>query len=202
MPPKVTEAYKEEKRAAILEGAMRCFEKKGYQATTIEDIVRYLGSSKGAIYTYFSSKEEIFIQLMQERTKRSMNDLKRQFDDIPDASGKIRLILRRFREASLEMSRLYGKVHYEFWLYSSRQENLKKLMVRRFDEAMQFLAEIVTEGKQKGEFREDVDERIAASLFWALRDGVGLHFAVTGEEAAHQAVWAAAEEMFFRYLKE
>ena len=38
MSPKVSKAYKEEKKAIILEGALHCFTEKGFQATTIDGI--------------------------------------------------------------------------------------------------------------------------------------------------------------------
>ena len=55
--PKISEEAKEARRSQIVDAAVRCFARTGYYATTIEDIVRETGVSKGALYLYFPSKE-------------------------------------------------------------------------------------------------------------------------------------------------
>lgn len=202
MAPKVTEEYKEERRSFILEGALQCFAEKGYQNTTIDDIGRHLGISKGAIYTYFTSKEEIYVQLMQERMDRMITISKGQFSAIPDASGKLHLLFGRFLGQPLQDLRKLLSFSLEFELYSSRQEELKKYMAQHSEIARTFLSDIIAEGKKSGEFRSDVDEGKAADLFWALRDGLALHFLAGGEEADYQDRLRQMEEMIFRYLKD
>src|SRR6266566_4115284 len=58
--PKVVPEYKEEARSRILDAANRVFAERGYHEATMEDIAKRLGVSKGAIYLYFSSKEDLF----------------------------------------------------------------------------------------------------------------------------------------------
>lgn len=50
---------KRDKTENILEGALRLFSKKGFFATTMPDIAKFLGMSPGNIYNYFASKEEL-----------------------------------------------------------------------------------------------------------------------------------------------
>ncbi|MFV0375484.1 TetR/AcrR family transcriptional regulator [Microbacterium sp.] len=57
--PKISDARREERRAEILEAALRCFTRSGYQQTSMADIIRESGLSSGAIYLYFDSKTEI-----------------------------------------------------------------------------------------------------------------------------------------------
>jgi len=58
--PKVVPEYKEEAKSRILEAANKVFAEKGYHEATMDDIAKRLGVSKGAIYLYFSSKEDLF----------------------------------------------------------------------------------------------------------------------------------------------
>ncbi|MBT8506851.1 hypothetical protein AZH53_00200 [Methanomicrobiaceae archaeon CYW5] len=60
--PKVVPEYKEEARRRIIGAALEIFMKKGYRATTMADIARDVGVSKGAIYTYFRGKEDLFVK--------------------------------------------------------------------------------------------------------------------------------------------
>ncbi|OZB19878.1 MAG: TetR family transcriptional regulator [Marinobacter sp. 34-60-7] len=53
-------------RAAILKAARDCFQAKGYEPTTIRDIVRGSGLAAGTFYNYFSSKPDIFAALLED----------------------------------------------------------------------------------------------------------------------------------------
>ncbi len=59
MSPKVTEEYLQERRQAIIVAAEVCFARLGIHATTLEDIRTEAGLSRGAVYHYFKSKEDI-----------------------------------------------------------------------------------------------------------------------------------------------
>lgn len=54
----------DERPDEVLDAALKMFARKGFAATKVEDIAREAGLSKGAIYRYFSSKEEIFESLV------------------------------------------------------------------------------------------------------------------------------------------
>jgi len=57
--PKVTEQYREARRDEIADAALRAFRRKGFQATSMAEIITESGMSAGAIYSHFTSKAEI-----------------------------------------------------------------------------------------------------------------------------------------------
>lgn len=57
--PKVSQAHLDARRRQILDAASRCFARKGIGDTTIQDICQEAGLSPGAVYRYFSSRQEI-----------------------------------------------------------------------------------------------------------------------------------------------
>lgn len=57
---------REETRRKILESAAKIFSEKGFYRSVVDDIVKASGTSKGAVYFYFNSKEEIFLSLVEE----------------------------------------------------------------------------------------------------------------------------------------
>jgi len=61
--PKLAVEAREARREHILRAALRCFARRGYHTTTIDDIAAEAGVSKGAPYVYFESKEALFEQL-------------------------------------------------------------------------------------------------------------------------------------------
>jgi AcrR family transcriptional regulator len=56
----------EERRAAILKSALGVFAGRGYHASSIDDIARDGGISKALIYEHFSSKQELYAELLEE----------------------------------------------------------------------------------------------------------------------------------------
>jgi AcrR family transcriptional regulator len=77
------EARREDRRDAILDVAYECFVAEGYGATSMSTIAARLGGSKGTLYNYFKSKEELF----EAFVRRSCSRLWMQLDDPPDAGG-------------------------------------------------------------------------------------------------------------------
>ena len=61
--PKISEERRTERREQILEGARRCFAVNGYEGATVVKLEEATGLSRGAIFNYFPSKEDLFIEL-------------------------------------------------------------------------------------------------------------------------------------------
>ena len=72
--PRVSAAHEQEIRERIVSAAIRVFTERGYGAT-IQDVVRDSGLSVGAIYTYFKSKEELFLECCEVMTSGSLETL-------------------------------------------------------------------------------------------------------------------------------
>lgn len=61
--PKISDERKAERREQILEGARRCFAEYGYEGATVVRLEQATGLSRGAIFNYFGSKEDLFLEL-------------------------------------------------------------------------------------------------------------------------------------------
>jgi TetR/AcrR family transcriptional regulator, transcriptional repressor of aconitase len=68
--PKISDERRTERREQILEGARRCFAEHGYEGATVVKLEREIGLSRGAIFNYFPSKEDLFLELAARDTKR------------------------------------------------------------------------------------------------------------------------------------
>ena len=68
--PKVSEEHLEARRDQILEGARRCFAENGYEGATVVKLEEAIGLSRGAIFNYFPSKEDLFIELAVRDSRR------------------------------------------------------------------------------------------------------------------------------------
>lgn len=61
--PRISEERKTERREQILGGARRCFAENGYEGATVAKLEKEIGLSRGAIFNYFPSKEDLFVEL-------------------------------------------------------------------------------------------------------------------------------------------
>jgi len=61
--PKVSQEHLDARRAQILAGAQRCFARHGYTGATVARLEEEIGLSRGAIFNYFPSKQDLFVEL-------------------------------------------------------------------------------------------------------------------------------------------
>src|SRR5579871_4776486 len=78
--PKLAPEIQRAKREHILDAAERCFMDKGFHAATMSDICREAGVSSGALYIYFSSKEDLIAGLCRRERDRVTKELARVTD--------------------------------------------------------------------------------------------------------------------------
>ena len=65
--PKVSEAHLAARRQQILDAALACFDRDGFHGASMQDIFEESGMSAGAVYRYFSSKEDIVEAIAESR---------------------------------------------------------------------------------------------------------------------------------------
>lgn len=175
--PRISESKKKERKQLILQSALEVFSEMGYCSATVDDIVKNAKISKGLIYTYFKSKEEIFLELAgnwQETFKRNTRELKTD-KVVMDKKLSERLlilwdsIVNQWTSENL----LFARIQYEFWLESSRNSDLQEMMKKRAQASHQLVKKIINEGNI------NIDPLMAAAfsrLWWSQVDGLVAYF--------------------------
>lgn len=74
--PKISDARREARRTQILDAALRCFVRNGYQQTSMTDIIAEADLSVGAIYSYFPSKRHLVIGVASRVIEGRRSDLR------------------------------------------------------------------------------------------------------------------------------
>jgi AcrR family transcriptional regulator len=149
----------------LLEAAFQVFSLKGYRNTRLEEVAEAAGVTKGAIYYYFDSKEDLLRRAVERRHRAIFGEIEEALEreDAP-ASAKIRLALRRVWQHWTEPSwgqafrLVVGQLSVEFpalfrtWAEEGPIQGYR--MVRG----------LIETGIRGGEFRPDVDSEAAARL--------------------------------------
>ena len=186
--PKVTGMYKAELRDKILQAAIQSFSQTGFDRTKMEDIAKRLGLSKGTIYLYFASKEDLFLgicdyylKLMKERQDSTV--FSRREDLLLDAE--------RFYDEFQELEQGNDKVMLEMVVESSRNSKLRRGMYEHRLKVYDAVVDHLNKHIEKGIIRKDVDASGLASAFVALYDGLTASKMLGVGEANNKKAWVA-----------
>jgi AcrR family transcriptional regulator len=163
-----------------MDSAERLFSTKGFNGTSMNDIVRESGFSKGAIYGHFESKERLFLSLWERQTVVGIDQLRHMFSPEDTAVDKLLMVAGMTIGSSCDCPREVGRMQVEFMIAASRMESLESGMQKRYDTVHGFILEIFREGVENGEFKPDADVESITSILFAALDGLGLHYATLG----------------------
>ena len=131
----------------IFEASMKLFAEKGYDATSIEEITATVGVAKGTLYYHFSSKEEIFLFLVEEGVKLLKNSIAIKTAKLTDSLDKIRAIVLIELKVLVKYESFMTIILSEIWGTGSRSKMCRDYV---FD-YIQMIQEIVEEGINKNE---------------------------------------------------
>jgi hypothetical protein len=142
----------------------------------------------------------MYIQMADDRMNAMVENLNTEFKGMTSAAEKIRYLFARFYKQQLHELRRWLTFHLEFTTYSSRQPEITEFVSQYVNKALSVVRRIMEEGKRSGEFRPDLEETAASYLFWSVRDGLALHFLLSGEEEQYRFILKDMENMVFRYI--
>jgi len=191
-----TQQRSEETRMAILEAAGTLFAQQGYTGTGVAGICSAAGVSKGAFYHHFTTKQEVFLALLNDWLENLNQAMQQVIDgqrEVPDALmylaslGKI-LFLAGEKHLSILM---------EFWEQARHDPESWKAAGAPYERYQQFLARIIRKGVEEGSLR-DVDPDDVARLIIAVATGLMLQGVMDTEQAA----WGQTVEKYVELLIE
>lgn len=146
----------------ILDVAFRLFMEKGYERTSIQDIIDHLGGlSKGAIYHHFKSKEDILVAVTDRMTAES-NQMLAVIRDRTDLSGKEKL--RTIFKASIDRP-VQNDIFQVAPDFHSNAKLLFSLLHDTVDHAApEYILPIIQQGIADGSIKTDYPEQLAELL--------------------------------------
>jgi len=166
--PKVVPEYKEEAKSRILEAANKVFAEKGYHEATMDDIAKRLGVSKGAIYLYFPSKEDLFEAMCKTAPQAFKEILYSSFstDTNPVQSAT------QFFDKMLKLSASNPGLSFEILSEASRNPTLKRILRQNHAEYEAVLTGFLAEGQKRRIVADNLDIHSLANSLIALWNGL------------------------------
>jgi AcrR family transcriptional regulator len=159
-----------ETRTRILQAAEERFALEGYDATGVAEICKEAGVSKGAFYHHFDSKQEVFLQLLQDW----LEGMNKQLSVLGKAHGEVTdriLTMTRVVRVVLQAAQKGLPIYLEFWSRALRDPEVMETMIEPFRQYRDFFAMMLEEGVQEGTL-DLVDAPIAAQVILSFALGV------------------------------
>jgi AcrR family transcriptional regulator len=169
--PKVTQSHRDARRAQILDAAMICFARAGFHRTTMQDIVHQAELSPGAIYLYFSSKEEIIAALADER-HHSEQKVIAQACEGDEIQATLKLLGEEFLgKLQTPEERVRRRLGIQIWAEALSNDRILALMRRGVDEPRKSLSEMIRLAQLRGDLPANLDPDALARIMIALFHG-------------------------------
>lgn len=190
MAPKSSEQFeeiRERSKQNIMDSARKLFAEKGYDATSISAITREAGISKGLLYNYFNSKEELLLGILNEAMEIG-NEMAALLFQAEKPEDKIRLIIEQgfkwitehedYSKTLMALSIQVGKLPQIQQMVDGKIEGYRQLFTQLF-------ADLGFENPE-----------MEAYCLGALFDGIGLQYISVGDKIGMEKVKAFLLEKY------
>ena len=164
---------KEQRRNDIVDAAEKVFFKKGLNNSTMDEVAEEAELSKGTLYLYFKSKEEIHFEIKS----RALNILKKMFQESISENktgfDNCMEIGKAYVDFVKKHSNYYKAIiHFEsndcsICEFRDKCENFFKE-----DNPLVFFVQIISKGIADGTIRSDISANVLAQTLWAQTNGV------------------------------
>ncbi len=157
----------EERRAQIIESAIQVFARQGFASTRMDDVAAESGLSKGLLYWYFKSKEEIIIAIADLLFGAEFHKMQ----GLPIEGHTARACLESFLEifiADLQGMLKVAPVIYEFYALAFRNATVRRVMQEYLGRFVAILEPVVQHGMDGGEFTPGNPRQVTVAIGAAL----------------------------------
>ena len=179
--PKISDERRTERREQILEGARRCFAEHGYEGATVVRLEREIGLSRGAIFNYFPSKEELFIELAVRDNAR--------MSEVWISDGLAAVV-----RAVVELDPAWLSVYLELFRRVRNDPAFRARIEERLKEVAPANRARIEEAQRNGEFRNDITAKELGTFVNLVLNGLALQRAGDDELPSTELVLSLLDD--------
>ncbi len=181
--PRLTRPERKAKtRNELLDAAAAVFARRGYQAATLDEVAEAAGYTKGAVYSNFDSKEDLFFALVDRRIVQESARLASRLSGAPAAAEPKALAGEPESgpdgSHDPQWSMQWLVLAIEFWLHAMRDERTRLVMADQYERFRELTADILDQAYQRAEVEPPMPTRDLAILIEAVGTGLGIQAAL------------------------
>jgi len=192
------EKERRQRKKAILRAARGLLFRQGNRSVTIADIAKKAELSKGAIYLHFSSKEEIYAEILLDNIAKVHSEILPIFDGTDSASELLTRFSYLYADFFLRDRELF-RLLMNFMMHADNlnlSKDTDQRVIQETNKAISVTERIFQYGIEKGEFLlESENVRTVRNAFWGMLNGViSLHLFIGREETRRERIYSNIDE--------
>ena len=157
----------------LLDAALETFAERGFAAASVEDVCSRGGFTRGAFYSSFTSKDELFAALFSRELAREMARVERLLTGLADEADPVTAAVDRCLSA-FRSDRTWTLVATEYALHAARHPAAAELLQRHREELYAQVTGLIERSAAEAGLRLTVPAGQLARTIAALHDGVSL----------------------------
>ena len=158
-------------RRRLLQAARRLFARAGYEATTVDDVAREAGYSKGAYYFHFASKEDVLLVLVDDWAERRWRGLEEAANGARPPQDALANLLEALL-ASTATGNGDARLLLEFWSQGERNPKIGRKLAQTYRSWRELLVRAFRRAQEAGVLVRDRKPEVDADAALALHDGL------------------------------
>ncbi len=194
--PKVSEEHLEARRQQIIDAAVQCFARSGIHGTSLDDIRLAADLSRGAVYHYFKSKEDI-IDALRERSVEEDAEI---FAKVDAEDSDLPVWLRTLRSGMtrnlITPGNIDTRVAMFLWAEALLNERVLNSQRELFKPWMDIMPDMVKQSQEAGDINPELDPRAIIFVMSSIAIGATAHMAWEPDEHDIDAAVEVAEALF------
>jgi AcrR family transcriptional regulator len=184
-PQEKRKKEKENKRNNILRAARKLFFDRGFKFVTVDSIAAKAGVSKGSIYLYFDSKEEIYAQVLVTDNIEHNKEIRNFAEKDATAAELLMEFCQVYVDYFLRDNELF-RILMTFMLQTEQMnltEEQNAELIKTTNDNIKVISGILQKGIDSGEFSPAIDIRQTQNAIWGLLNGIISLFLFMGNPA-------------------
>ncbi|MBU5267528.1 TetR/AcrR family transcriptional regulator [Virgibacillus proomii] len=190
------EESKQQTRKELLKVASEMFAKQGFYSTSVDQIAEEAGYSKGAIYSNFGSKDDLFLSVFKENQKEDLQNLKTIAEKYNSLDEFINMIEQNHQYERKE-NQDWSILKLEFLLYAMRDASVREKLAPILQESRSQMINILKGFYQPNDQKHLVSIDKLAFLLLSLDIGIGIQSYVD-EESIPENVFAEGLKLLLK----
>jgi AcrR family transcriptional regulator len=179
---------KQHRRKTILKAAQQLFYKKGFRSVTVESIAKQARLSKGTVYLYFNSKEELYAQVLLNEVEKFYERVNHIIETGSSSSEMIFDYANIYTDFFLNERELF-RILMTFMLHTDDlrfSDEMRRHIIHTTNRTIEIIDRIFQHGLSTGEFTCRESVRKSRNAVWGLLNGVIALHLFTGKEATRE----------------
>jgi AcrR family transcriptional regulator len=194
------ERRRQQTREYLLAAAAEVFAERGFYGATLDEVAAVAGFTKGAVYSNFKSKDDLFLALLESRYESGMSSLRAYLDATAEPHQAVDFLDRITAELDDAASNAWGPLYQEFLVYAMRNPEARAKLAERERADVESLAELLAAERKRHGIEDTQSVEHAARFVIALTRGL-ITMRLIEQSQVDEGVVAAILDLLERALR-